>query len=50
MAKGEIFDTSMCCSTGVGGSDVDPALSRFAADIEWLAAQVFSRPSSSTAC
>jgi len=39
VAKVEIFDPSMCCSTGVCGTDVDPALSRFAADIEWLAAQ-----------
>jgi hypothetical protein len=39
VAKVEIFDPSMCCSTGVCGTDVDPALSRFAADIEWLVAQ-----------
>jgi len=39
MAKVEIFDPSMCCSTGVCGTDVDPTLSRFAADIEWLATQ-----------
>jgi len=29
----------MCCSTGVCGTDVDPTLSRFAADIAWLATQ-----------
>jgi len=32
----EIFDPAMCCSTGVCGTDVDPALSRFAADVAWL--------------
>lgn len=37
MAKVEVFDPSMCCSTGVCGTDVDPTLSRFAADIAWLA-------------
>lgn len=26
----------MCCSTGVCGPDVDPALARFAADLHWL--------------
>lgn len=31
-----VFDPSMCCSTGVCGPDVDPALVRFSADIEWL--------------
>lgn len=39
MATVEIFDPAMCCSTGVCGTDVDPTLSRFAADLEWLAAQ-----------
>jgi hypothetical protein len=29
----------MCCSTGVCGTDVDPTLSRFAADVAWLATQ-----------
>ena len=28
----------MCCSTGVCGPQVDPALVRFAADLEWLKA------------
>jgi len=32
----EIFDPAMCCSTGVCGTRVDPALPRFAADLEWL--------------
>jgi hypothetical protein len=39
MATVEIFDPAMCCSTGVCGTDVDPTLSRFAADVEWLATQ-----------
>jgi hypothetical protein len=39
VAKVEIFDPAMCCSTGVCGTDVDPTLSRFAADVEWLATQ-----------
>ena len=39
MAKVEIFDPAMCCSTGVCGTDVDPTLSRFAADVDWLATQ-----------
>lgn len=37
MTQVEIFDPAMCCSTGVCGTDVDPTLSRFAADVEWLA-------------
>ncbi len=32
----EVFDPSMCCSTGVCGPSVDPVLPRFAADLEWL--------------
>ena len=39
MATVEIFDPAMCCSTGVCGTDVDPTLARFAADVDWLAAQ-----------
>lgn len=39
MVAVEVFDPAMCCSTGVCGTDVDPTLSRFAADLEWLAAQ-----------
>ncbi len=35
----EVFDPAMCCSTGVCGPSVDPALARFAADAEWLAGQ-----------
>jgi hypothetical protein len=34
--KIEIFDPPMCCSTGICGPSVDPALVRFAADLDWL--------------
>ena len=37
MATVEVFDPAMCCSTGVCGTDVDPALSKFAGDLQWLA-------------
>jgi AhpD family alkylhydroperoxidase len=36
MAKVQVFDPAMCCPTGVCGPQVDPALVRFAADLEWL--------------
>ncbi len=36
MKKIEIFDPPMCCSSGVCGPSVDPALVRFAADLDWL--------------
>ena len=39
MTSIEVFDPAMCCSTGVCGPSVDPALASFAADLEWLAAQ-----------
>ena len=35
--KLEVFDPAMCCSTGVCGPSVPPALARFAGDLEWLA-------------
>lgn len=35
----EVFDPAMCCSTGVCGPQVDPALVRFAADVKWLQEQ-----------
>src|SRR6266568_347564 len=38
MAKVQVFDPPMCCSTGVCGPEVDPALVRFASDLEWLKA------------
>jgi hypothetical protein len=34
-----VFDPAMCCSTGVCGPQVDPELSRFAADVDWLQKQ-----------
>jgi hypothetical protein len=39
MASVEVFDPAMCYSTGVCGPSVDPALVRFASDLEWLAGQ-----------
>ena len=36
MVKLQVFDPAMCCSTGVCGPSVYPALPRFAADLEWL--------------
>ncbi len=36
MNKLEVFDPPMCCSTGVCGPNVDPALVSFAADLHWL--------------
>lgn len=34
-----VFDPAMCCSTGICGPSVDPDLSRFAADLDWLQKQ-----------
>ena len=34
-----VFDKPMCCSSGVCGPSVDPALARFADDLRWLAGQ-----------
>jgi len=39
MSKIQVFDPAMCCPTGVCGPEVDPALVRFAADLEWLKTQ-----------
>jgi hypothetical protein len=39
MKKLEVYDPAMCCSTGVCGPDVDPALVAFAADLNWVAEQ-----------
>ena len=39
MAKVEVFDPPMCCSTGVCGPGVDPALAEFAASLQWVAGQ-----------
>jgi arsenical resistance operon trans-acting repressor ArsD len=35
----EVYDPAMCCSTGVCGPDVDPALVAFAADLKWAGEQ-----------
>jgi len=35
----EVFDPPMCCSTGVCGPSVDPALATFAADLDSIADQ-----------
>lgn len=35
MASIQIFDPSLCCSSGVCGVDVDQQLVDFAADIDW---------------
>jgi hypothetical protein len=37
MKKLEVFDPAMCCSTGVCGPSVDPALVQFSADFHWIA-------------
>jgi hypothetical protein len=36
MAKIQIFDPALCCSTGVCGTEVDQALVSFSADVDWL--------------
>jgi hypothetical protein len=39
MKKIQVFDPSLCCSTGVCGADVDQELVRFAADAAWAREQ-----------
>ena len=34
-----VYDPPMCCSTGVCGPSPEPALPRFAADLDWLSGQ-----------
>ncbi len=36
MTTVRVFDPAMCCSTGICGPSVDPQLTRFAADLDWL--------------
>jgi AhpD family alkylhydroperoxidase len=36
MKRLDVYDPAMCCSSGVCGPQVDPALVRFAADVKWL--------------
>lgn len=35
----QVFDPSLCCSSGVCGTEVDPDLVRFAADAAWAREQ-----------
>ena len=35
----QIFDPALCCSSGVCGVDVDPALVSLAADLDWAKQQ-----------
>ena len=39
MTKIDVYDSAMCCSTGVCGVDVDQRLVNFAADVEWARQQ-----------
>lgn len=39
MKKIQIFDPSLCCSTGVCGAEVDNNLVTFASDIDWAKRQ-----------
>ena len=39
MKQFQVYDPAMCCSSGVCGPDVDPALVQFAADLKWLQEQ-----------
>ncbi|MFA5983240.1 MAG: arsenite efflux transporter metallochaperone ArsD [Methylococcaceae bacterium] len=36
MAQIQVYDPSLCCSTGVCGVDVDQQLVEFAADVDWV--------------
>lgn len=39
MTRLQVFDKPVCCSSGVCGPDVDPALVMFSADLQWLERQ-----------
>ena len=39
MTKIDVYDSAMCCSTGVCGVEVDQQLVNFAADVEWVKQQ-----------
>lgn len=39
MTKLQVFDKPLCCTSGVCGPDVDPALVTFSADLQWLERQ-----------
>ena len=45
MTKIDVYDSAMCCSTGVCGVDVDQRLVNFAADVEWAKQQGMRLPS-----
>ena len=32
----QVFDPALCCSTGICGTEVDPKLVAFAADLAWV--------------
>ena len=36
MPKLQVFDPAMCCASGACGPQVNPALPRLVADLEWL--------------
>ncbi len=36
MKKLQVFDPALCCPTGVCGTEVDPVLISFSADVDWL--------------
>lgn len=37
MARLDVYDPPMCCSSGVCGAEPDERLAMFAADLDWLA-------------
>ena len=39
-----VYDPALCCSTGVGGVDVDPALVSFSADADWATGALSDSP------
>lgn len=39
MSRIQVFDPALCCNSGVCGTDVDPALVSFAADVDWARQQ-----------
>jgi AhpD family alkylhydroperoxidase len=38
-ARVQVYDPALCCTTGVCGPSIDPALLRFASDLTWLQKQ-----------
>lgn len=39
MTKIQVFDSALCCNTGVCGVEIDQQLVDFAADVDWLKQQ-----------